>query len=128
MATIEDEPLWVTNSEELSDGAYLTMDVSYAGEAISVIVFRYRGKCFAYRNLCVHMPRKLDCLEDMIFDESGQYLRCSMHGIVYEPSTGSSVSEICHGERLTSIELMENEQGVWIIDRRAQKLASPNLG
>ena len=124
MSTINDEPIWVANSEILRDGSYLTMDVSYTGEIISVIVFRYKGECFAYRNLCVHMPRKLDCMEDMIFDESGQYLRCSMHGIVYDPGTGISASEICHGERLTSIEVTENDQGVWIIDKRVQKLAS----
>jgi len=116
--------LWVTNTENLKDGGYLKMDVYYAGEIIPVIIIRHKGKCFAYRNRCLHMPRELDCIEDKIFDESGQYLRCSMHGIVYEPTTGETASDLCYGKQLTAIELMENEQGVWITDRRVQPLVA----
>jgi nitrite reductase/ring-hydroxylating ferredoxin subunit len=126
MSITENEKLWVAAAEEIREGHYLTVSVAFAGENISVIVFKFKGKCFAYRNLCVHMPRQLDCVEDMIFDESGQYLRCSMHGIVYDPTTGESVSEICHGKRLTPIELMEDERGIWIVDRRVQRSQAPD--
>src|SRR5487761_2055661 len=105
MLTNNNEYLWLTTSENLRDGSYLKLDVYYAGEIIPVVVIRYQGKCFAYRNRCLHMPRELDCIEDKIFDESGQYLRCSMHGIVYDPTTGESVSDICYRKRLTTIEL-----------------------
>lgn len=64
------------------------------------------------------MPRELDCENDMIFDETGQYLRCSMHGIVYDPLTGESLSTLCNGQRLTSVRVMEDETGIWIKDRR----------
>ena len=124
MLTNNNENLWVSTSENLRDGCYLKKEVYYAGEIISVIVIRHKGKCFAYRNLCLHMPRELDCIEDKIFDDSGQYLRCSMHGIVYDPSTGESASEICYKKRLTPIELMENEQGIWLIDRRVRPLTA----
>jgi nitrite reductase/ring-hydroxylating ferredoxin subunit len=125
MSINENDKLWVADPEELGEGHYVTLDVNFAGENTSVIVFRFKGKCFAYRNLCVHMPRPLDCIEDMIFDESGKYLRCSMHGIVYDPSTGESVSEICHGKQLTPIELTEDERGIWIVDRRVQRSQAP---
>ncbi len=83
-----------------------------------MFIFRHQGRCIAYHNLCVHMPRKLDCESNVIFDETGQFLRCSMHGIVYEPLTGASISSICNGERLTSIEIEEDQEGIWITDRR----------
>lgn len=123
MTASTDARIFVAPGEELGEGAYLRLEIGYAGEAISVIVFRYRGSCLAYRNLCVHMPRELDCEQDMIFDASGRYLRCSMHGIVYEPRSGESVSEICAGKRLTPISVVEDATGIWIDDRLASPLA-----
>jgi len=119
---VEDERLWVTFSEKIDNGGYMELDVSYAGEQISVVLFRYKGKCYAYRNLCRHMPRKLNCESKVIFDLTGQYLRCSMHGVVYEPTSGESVGTMCSGERLTPIELIEDDDGIWITDRRVTPL------
>jgi nitrite reductase/ring-hydroxylating ferredoxin subunit len=123
MSTSIDERIWVCTAEQLPNGNYRRLDVLYAGDLISAVVFRYKGQCLAYRNLCVHMPRQLDCEKDMIFDATGQYLRCSMHGIVYDPVTGASVSSICHGEKLTPIGIIEDQDGVWIKDRRVKSLA-----
>ena len=117
-----DTRLWVAASDQLAEGAYLRIAVAYTGEPISVLVFRYQGRCLAYRNRCVHMPRELDCENNGIFDATGRYLRCSMHGIVYDPLTGASVSAICTGERLTSIDIVEDATGIWIEDRRVSPL------
>ena len=76
----------------------------------------------AYRNLCVHMPRRLDGEKDMIFDDTGQNLRCSMHGILYDPMTGASMSTICNGEKLTRVKVQEDDEGVWISDRRVEPI------
>jgi nitrite reductase/ring-hydroxylating ferredoxin subunit len=122
MQDFDESRLWVTSSDKLVKGNYLQMDVLYAGEQIPVVIFRHKGKCLAYRNRCLHMPRKLDCELNTIFDFSGEYLRCSMHGIVYEPISGESISTMCNGERLTPIELVEDEHGVWIVDRRVSAL------
>jgi nitrite reductase/ring-hydroxylating ferredoxin subunit len=116
--------IFVANGGALAEGGYLRKDIHYAGETIAVVVFRYKGRCLAYRNLCVHMPRRLDCEKEMIFDETGRYLRCSMHGILYEPITGESISEICNGKRLTPIEVSEDGEGIWIVDRLATALTS----
>lgn len=117
-----EDRVWVCGSQQLAERGYLRIDVLYAGEPITVAVFKFQDKYFAYRNLCVHMPRELDCLKAVIFDETGRYLRCSMHGIVYDPLTGESASSICNGERLTPIGLVEDEQGLWIEDRRVQPI------
>jgi len=111
-------PIWVCHSKELAESTYRRMDVRYAGESSSVIVFRFQGQCLAYRNLCVHMPRELDCERD-----TGQKLRCSMHGIVYDPFTGASLSTMCHQERLTPVKIIEDETGIWIKDKRVKVLA-----
>lgn len=112
--------IWVCETKALAEGNYRRMNLTYAGEPTSVIIFRFQGQCLAYRNLCVHMPRELDCEQDMIFDESGQKLRCSMHGIIYDPVTGASLSTMCHQERLTPVKVVEDEAGIWIVDKRVK--------
>jgi nitrite reductase/ring-hydroxylating ferredoxin subunit len=111
--------IFVARSGDLAEGSFLHMDIRHAGEEIAVLIFRHRGRCLAYRNLCVHMPRRLDCEQGTIFDETGRYLRCSMHGILYEPASGESISEICFGKRLTPIQVAEDGDGIWIVDRLA---------
>jgi nitrite reductase/ring-hydroxylating ferredoxin subunit len=114
-------PIFVARSDDLPEGGVVHMDIRHAGEDIAVVILRHRGRCLGYRNQCVHMPRRLDCEQGTIFDETGRYLRCSMHGILYEPATGESISEICDGKRLTPIQVLEDGRGIWIVDR----LASP---
>lgn len=114
--------LWVCSSDQLVEGSYRRIEASYSGETSSVIVFRYKGSCLGYRNLCVHMPRELDCEKDMIFDATGRNLRCSMHGIVYDPITGRSISTMCTGQQLTPVRILEDEEGIWINDKRVKQL------
>jgi nitrite reductase/ring-hydroxylating ferredoxin subunit len=118
--------IWVCRNDELKEGGYRQVEVAYANEPSSVVVFRYQGTCLAYRNLCVHMPRRLDCEKDMIFDDTGKNLRCSMHGILYDPVTGESISTICTGEKLTRVKIQEDAEGVWILDKRVNPLDEAN--
>jgi len=115
--------IWVCDNDQLEENNYVQIEVAYASEPSSVVVFRYKGKCLAYRNRCAHMQQRLDCKKDTIFDDTGQNLRCSMHGATYDPITGESMSAICKGERLTPIRVQENEEGVWITDKRVKPLA-----
>jgi nitrite reductase/ring-hydroxylating ferredoxin subunit len=114
--------LFVARSQDVPNGAYIKCPVSYAGHADSVIVFRVGGVVKAYRNRCVHMPRELDCEANTVFDGSGFKLRCSMHGIVYDPEDGRSLSTLCEGERLTAVNVVEDEAGIWITDKRVRPL------
>ena len=79
----------------------------------------------AYINLCVHMPRRLDGEEPKVFDPTGRYLRCSMHGIVYTPQTGASISTMCEGERLRAVDSYEDGGEVGIADFRMSTILAP---
>jgi nitrite reductase/ring-hydroxylating ferredoxin subunit len=120
--------LWACRSDALRDGAHLKLDVIFSGKPASLILFRYEGQCFCYLNLCVHMARPLDCEEDIIFDPTGRHLRCSMHGIVFDPATGESLSTICAGQRLTAVKFLEDEEAIWIKDRRVSAEPSSDEG
>ena len=64
------------------------------------------------------MPRRLNCERDVIFDDTGNYLRCSMHGIIYDPETGRSQSSMCNGEKLQALKVIEEDACVYINDKR----------
>jgi nitrite reductase/ring-hydroxylating ferredoxin subunit len=110
--------LCACSSDALCEGAYVKLDVIFSGEPASLILFRFRERCFSYVNRCVHMGRALDGEEDEIFDPTGTYLRCSMHGILFDPVTGESVSRLCRGERLEAVRVVEEQGTIWIRDRR----------
>jgi nitrite reductase/ring-hydroxylating ferredoxin subunit len=65
--------------------------IHYRGGRRDAILVRFKGVVYGYLNQCVHMPRALDCEHDDIFDETGQYLQCSMHTICYDPVSGESL-------------------------------------
>ena len=96
------------------------MNVTYAGNPASIIVLKNQENYLADKNLCVHMPRELDCEKNTIFDETGKRLRCSMHGIVYDTNTGESLSTMCNGDKLTAIRLIEDEGNLWIKDKKVR--------
>lgn len=112
-------PRWpICTSGSLRDGDWLKRRIDFEGRPEECLVLRFDGRIHAYINRCVHMPRALDCEQDVIFDHSGRFLRCSMHGIVYAPETGTSLSVMCEGERLCRVRVDEAEGLVCFADHR----------
>jgi hypothetical protein len=48
-----------------------------------------------------------------------------MHGIVYDPATGESLSELCAGERLKPLRSMEIDGQIDLVDKRVTDLNDP---
>lgn len=113
--------LTVCASADLLDRDYRIVDVLFKDAPHTAIVLRHHGQIYAYLNQCVHRVRRLDCMDDAIFDASQEHLRCSMHGIVYDPTTGESLSVLCAGQTLEALRVMEREGQVAIIDRRVRR-------
>jgi len=57
----------------------------------------------------MHMQKPLNCLRDTIFDAERRWLRCSMHGFVFEPETGMCRTSVCEGQALQAIRVEEKE-------------------
>ena len=105
-------------SHELAEGQYRKLKMIFEGRDDECLILRFDGKVYAYINRCVHMPRRLDCEQKTVFDHTGRFLRCSMHGIVYTPQTGASVSTICEGEQLRAVEVYEEGGEIGFADFR----------
>lgn len=95
--------------QELENISYLTIAIRYKKQPVSAIIFLFENIAYAYINVCMHMQRPLNCERDAIFDETGKYLRCSMHGFVFDPKTGECQSPVCFGQRLQTLRLQELE-------------------
>ena len=108
----------VCASDALANGQHRKLKMVFEGREEECLVVRFDGKVYAYINRCVHMPRRLDCEQEWVFDITGRYLRCSMHGIVYTPQTGTSVSTMCEGDKLRAVEAYEENGEVGIADFR----------
>lgn len=108
----------VCPSGELANGQHRKLSLVFEGREEACLLVRFDGQVYAYLNRCVHMPRRLDCEEAHVFDHTGRYLRCSMHGIVYRPETGVSVSTMCEGEQLRAVAVYESDGEVGIVDFR----------
>lgn len=109
-------------SAALAEGGHRKFRLIFEGRPEECLVIRFGGAVYAYINRCVHMPRPLDCEQAVVFDDSGRYLRCSMHGIVYTPQTGTSVSALCEGAQLRGIEIYEADGEIGVADFRVRAL------
>jgi nitrite reductase/ring-hydroxylating ferredoxin subunit len=92
---------------ELNAASYIKRDIRFKNQPLSAIIFAFEGIAYAYVNHCMHMHRPLNCEQDAIFDETGKYLRCSMHGFIFDPKTGECQSPVCFGQRLQTLRLDE---------------------
>jgi nitrite reductase/ring-hydroxylating ferredoxin subunit len=118
----ERRKLLVCDSAELADRQHRIVPLLFKKQPQTAIVLRYEGQVYAYLNQCVHMVRRLDCVHDAVFDEQQGHLRCSMHGITFDPTSGESLSVLCAGERLESLRCEEIDGQVYLIDKRVTAL------
>lgn len=114
----ERRKLLVCDSAELADRQHRIVPLLFKKHPQTAIVLRYEGQVYAYLNQCVHMVRRLDCVHDAVFDEQQGHLRCSMHGITFDPTSGESLSVLCAGERLEPLRCEEIDGQVYLIDKR----------
>jgi len=84
------------------------------GKPQAAIALRYQGRVYGYVNACRHIPIELDLQDGNVFDLSGQYLVCSMHGALYLPNDGRCVGGPCRGQRLQALPLFEKDGQVWL--------------
>jgi nitrite reductase/ring-hydroxylating ferredoxin subunit len=115
---VRDRKFKICADGDIAEREFRIVPLQYKKQPITGIIFRFNNNLYAYVNQCVHMPRNLNCEANTIFDDSRKLLRCSMHGIVYEPETGESVSSMCNGERLQPIRLKLHNDNIYIDDKR----------
>ncbi|MTD32452.1 Rieske 2Fe-2S domain-containing protein [Paludibacterium sp. dN 18-1] len=84
------------------------------GQQRPALAVRYMGRVYAYLNACQHIPVELDLQDGNVFDLSGHYPVCSMHGALYEPNSGRCVGGPCRGRKLTALPVHEADDLIWL--------------
>ncbi|MGR9115565.1 MAG: Rieske (2Fe-2S) protein [Gammaproteobacteria bacterium] len=111
---------FVCTREELDQLDYLVRPIEYRNNKTTAVVFMFLGQLYAYINRCMHMQRRLDCEADTIFDSSGRLLHCSMHGFVFEPTTGECLSPVCAGHKLQALKIVERDGTIYFSDKHVK--------
>lgn len=58
----------------------------------------------AYVNSCPHIGMNLEFVPNRFLDSDNRYIQCSMHGALFEKSTGKCIHGPCLGESLAPLE------------------------
>ncbi|MEY2687000.1 MAG: hypothetical protein RL375_1198 [Pseudomonadota bacterium] len=101
------------SAELVESGRAHVFDMTEFGRPVRGFVLRHEGRLVAYVNRCAHVPTEMDWQPGEFFDASRQYLICSMHGAVYQPSDGLCVGGPCAGARLVALQVAERDGQVY---------------
>lgn len=85
------------------------------GDEVGFVV-RFQGEPVAYVDRCAHVPVELDWQKGRFFDVDRRYLICSVHGALFEPSSGRCVSGPCRGGRLAPLTVVERDGQVFLVE------------
>jgi nitrite reductase/ring-hydroxylating ferredoxin subunit len=102
-------------------GKAVVFDVLQFNEPARAFALRFEGVVVAYLNRCVHVPTEMDWQDGEFLDTNREFILCSIHGAVYEPSTGRCAGGPCGRGRLTALRVLEREgQVYWYPSRDTQ--------
>jgi nitrite reductase/ring-hydroxylating ferredoxin subunit len=122
LATDSPQPL-CRSADLVEAGLALPFEVVYAGQTCRAFAVRFEGQPQAYLNRCSHVAMELDWPPNQVFDDSGQWLLCAMHGAAYHPETGECAGGPCRGG-LVKINLSEHHDVVfWKPNYKLQPIA-----
>ena len=97
-------------------GVGVRFELSRGGDSLPAFAIRWRGVVRAYVNECRHQASELDWTPGDFFDETKLYLICATHGAMYEPDSGLCVAGPCRGARLCSLDVIERDGEVLLIE------------
>lgn len=111
---------FICTSDKLSRLDYFISHIEYRENKSTAIVFYHQDRVYAYLNSCRHGQRRLDCEADTVFNSSGKLLSCSMHGFVFDPTSGECLSPKGCGKKLQQVQVIEREGHIYFTDKHVR--------
>ncbi len=113
-AALPEAALPVCASAALEEsGKGVVFDVVLWRRPARAFALRFEGRVVAYLNRCAHVPTEMDWQPGEFLDAERQFIVCTMHGAVYEPTTGRCIAGPCAGARLMKIDVVERDGQVY---------------
>lgn len=75
-------------------------------------IVRQGDDIFAYANVCPHARHPLDVPPDKFLVPTGDMIRCSSHGAMFQPDTGVCVFGPCVGASLLRLDVRVDAAGI----------------
>ena len=88
-------------------GTAHVFDVMLWRSPARAFALRFEGRVVCYLNRCAHVPTEMDWQPGEFLDADRRFILCSMHGAIYEPTSGQCIGGPCRGERLMAIDVVE---------------------
>ncbi len=110
----------------IPDGQPVGRSLGDGERTLPVILVRGGGMVRAYLNSCPHAGVRLDWRPDDFLDHTGSYLLCSMHGALFEQSSGVCVAGPCRGARLVELGRCADSEPALVI-RNIERLPTSAL-
>ena len=109
-----DDALPLCASADLEEaGKACVFDVLLWRRPARAFALRFEGRVVAYLNQCAHVPTEMDWQPGEFLDAERRFIVCTMHGAVYEPTTGHCIAGPCAGARLMRIDVAERAGAVY---------------
>lgn len=80
----------------------------------AIFIVAKDGEFHAYMNTCPHIGANLEFKKDTFLDVDQRYIQCSMHGALFEISSGFCVSGPCQGLSLKPLKLTVKKGDLFI--------------
>lgn len=84
-------------------------------ENYTFLIYRSGDSAFAYINSCPHTGISLEWKMDQFMSVDGLSLQCSTHGAQFEPATGLCIFGPCKGASLDKIEIIIENNVVYLV-------------
>ena len=81
---------------------------------LNIFVIRRDGRLYAYENRCPHLGTPLEWMPDKFLDYEGELIQCSTHGALFVIESGECVSGPCLGDHLSSHNILERDNTVFL--------------
>lgn len=102
--------------EEEARGFVLARMIDGKMEPWPILITRKGGTILAYENSCPHTGARLDSGTGEFLDEEGNFMKCGVHGALFDLEDGKCFIGPCKGEGLKSIDIVIDEGDVCMID------------
>ncbi|MFK5915388.1 MAG: Rieske (2Fe-2S) protein [Woeseiaceae bacterium] len=95
----------ITALKSLESALCKAFKLDQAGIDKEAFVIYFKKKVYAYENSCPHTGINLNWQGEQFFSYDGLYLECSLHGALFEPTTGECVRGPCDGQSLKKVDV-----------------------
>jgi nitrite reductase/ring-hydroxylating ferredoxin subunit len=103
------------HQSELADPGSRGFSLQLPEGELALVLVKYEGRIFAYRNRCPHTGVNLEWRADQFFDLTERYIQCATHGALFRPRDGLCLRGPCAGQSLQPLPLEASREGVYLI-------------